>query len=96
MLTRGELPERGAGREVTGRLVPIFEDGLYTRPPAIVPTCEALWACVLAEDRLVARLRDPWNRDVRRLGMVAVARDWQRSLDRGESLAEPLLAVAAP
>ena len=80
VLTRGELPgltpERP--REPTGKIERIFAGGEYwTRPTVLVPTCEALWAVVLSDDMLYARLRDP-DRALDLRHLLRYARDWSR------------------
>ena len=79
MLTRGELPgltpERP--RKPTGRIERVFAGGEYwTRPTVLVPTCETLWACVLCDDQLYARLRDPWDREIDPRTRHRSALDW--------------------
>ncbi len=79
VLTRGELPglTPDRPRAPTGELERIFAmRERYARPTVLVPTCEALWACVLTEDQLYARLRDPWDRLIDPRTRYRSARDW--------------------
>ena len=81
MLTRGELPglTPARPRAPTGELERIFAmRERYARPTVLVPTCEALWACVLTEDQLYARLRDPWERRLDLRHLLPYARQWSR------------------
>ncbi len=84
VLTRGELPglTPDRPREPTGRIERIFaRDGYWTRPTVLVPTCEALWAVVLCDDMLYARLRDPWERRLDLRHLLPYAREWSRPSD---------------
>ncbi len=81
VLTRGELPglTPDRPREPTGKIEGIFaRDRYWTRPTVLVPTCEALWAVVLCDDMLYARLRDPWERQLDLRHLLRYARDWSR------------------
>ena len=81
VLTRGELPglTPDRPREPTGRIEGIFaRDRYWTRPTVLVPTCEALWAVVLCDDMLYARLRDPWERQLDLRHLLPYARQWSR------------------
>ncbi len=84
VLTRGELPglTPDRPREPTGRIEGIFARGRYWwRPTVLVPTCEALWAVVLSDDMLYARLRDPWERQLDLRHLLPYAREWSRPSD---------------
>ena len=83
VLTRGELPglTPDRPREPTGGIERIFAGGEYwTRPTVLVPTCEALWAVVLSDGMLYARLRDPWERRLDLRYLLQYARDWSRPM----------------
>ncbi len=84
VLTRGELPglTPDRPREPTGRIEGIFaRDRYWWRPTVLVPTCEALWAVVLSDDMLYARLRDPWERQLDLRHLLPYAREWSRPSD---------------
>ena len=84
VLTRGELPglTPDRPREPTGKIERIFAGGGYwTRPTVLVPTCEALWAVVLSDHQLYARLRDPWERRLDPRHLLRCALDWSRPSD---------------
>jgi hypothetical protein len=109
VLTRGELPARGTRppgrrreRELPGNLERIFQrpGEVWTRPQVVVPTCEAMWACVLNADFLYAYLYDPWEREVKLYHLERAAGDWQGLLDRGPhtgcTLVQPHLRIRSP
>ncbi len=84
VLTRGELPGLTAERPraPTGELERIFAmRERCARPTVLVPTCEALWAVVLSDDMLYARLRDPWERQLDLRHLLPYARQWSRPSD---------------
>lgn len=84
VLTRGELPRRGD----RGRLERVFDPEQWTRPLVEVPTCEALWACVLESERLYAYLHDPRGRELKLRWLHGSAVQW----DSDERMAATLRA----
>jgi len=108
LLVRGELPERGQrlcrarkAERLTGKLVSVLRGAVYGRPAAVVPTAQAAWACVLAEDRLYAHLYDPWDRQLFPRGrsaadLIAWAREWSRPPSPGTVPAPAVLLVNEP